>query len=96
MIDVENETLLTPHQACKEFPGGISLPTFWRYVGPKGVRGARLESIVCGGKRWTSVEAISRFIASQNPDQSPAPAITPAQRKRQAEAARQELERIGV
>ena len=97
MIDTENETLLTPAQACKEFPGGISLPTVWRYMGPKGVRGARLESLVCGGKRWTSKEAICRFILAQNADEQPAPAaITPAQRRRQSEAARAELERAGI
>lgn len=92
MIDTENETLLTPNQACHEFPGGISLPTIWRYMGPKGVRGARLESLVCGGKRWTSKEAIARFIAAQNADDAPAaPTITPAQRRKQSEAARAEL-----
>jgi hypothetical protein len=97
MIDVENETLLTPNQACKEFPGGISLPTVWRYMGTKGVRGARLESLVCGGKRWTSKEAIARFIAAQNATDLPAaPKITATQRRRQSEAARLALQEMGL
>ena len=97
MIDPENERLLTPAQACKEFPGGgISLPTFWRYIGPRGVRNVRLESLVCGGKRWTSKEAIDRFLRAQNPDKTSPPSVTPAKRKRQSEAALVELQRMRV
>ena len=96
MIDRGKEFLLAPAQACKVFPGGISLPTYWRYIGPRGVRGVQLESFVCGGKRWTSKEAIDRFIAAQNPDEASPPAITPSQRRRQSEAARVELQRRRV
>ena len=96
MIDRGKEFLLAPAQACKVFPGGISLPTYWRYIGPRGVRGVQLESFVCGGKRWTTKEAIDRFIAAQNADDTPAVAITPSQRRKQSEAAQQELERLGV
>ena len=96
MIDQETETLLTPARSCKEFPGGVGIATVWRYMS-KGVRGVKLEYFVCGGKRWTSKEAISRFVDAQNTDQTPAPpAITPAQRRRQSEAARAELERAGI
>ena len=96
MIDIKNEKLFTPSQACNEFPGGISVPTIWRYFGPRGVRGVRLESFVCGGKRWTSKEAIERFIAAQNVDEAPPPSITPAQRRGQSEAARQALKQSGI
>ena len=96
MIDRGKEFLLAPVQACKEFPGGISLPTYFRYIGPHGVRGVQLESFLCGGKRWTSKEAIDRFIAAQNPDETSPPAITASQRKRQSEAAQTELEKMGV
>jgi len=96
VIDRGKEFLLAPAQACKVFPGGISLPTYWRYIGPRGVRGVQLESFICGGKRWTSKEAIDRFIAAQNPDEVFPPAITPAQRRRQSEAARAELQRMGL
>ena len=96
MIDRGKELLLAPAQACKEFPGGISLPTYFRYIGPRGVRGVRLESFLCGGKRWTSKEAIHRFIVSQNPDEASPPAITASQRQRQSEAAQEALQRKGV
>ena len=95
MIDRGKEFLLAPAQACKVFPGGISLPTYFRYIGPHGVRGVQLESFVCGGKRWTSKEAIDRFIAAQNPDEAPVAAITPIQRRKQSEAARIELQKMG-
>lgn len=97
MIDRGKESLLAPAQACKVFPGGISLPTYWRYIGPRGVRGVQLESFVCGGRRWTSIEAIDRFIKAQNQDKaSPPRKITPEQRRRQSESAQQQLERMGV
>ena len=96
MIDREKETLLPPNLACNEFPGRVSLATVWRYMGPHGVRGVTLESFVCGGKRWTSKEAIERFIAAQNVEEAPPPSITPAQRRCQSEAARQSLKESGI
>jgi len=96
MIDRGKDFLLAPAQACKAFPGGISLPTYWRYIGPRGVRGVRLESFICGGKRWTSKEAIVRFIDAQNPDEQTVAVITASQRQRQSEAARQALQEAGI
>ena len=98
MIDVETETLVQFSDARSAFPGidrRLSLATLhrWRL---NGVRGVKLETILIGGLRYTSREAISRFIASQNSDDAPAPSITPSQRRRQSEAAQQELRRMGV
>ena len=96
-IDVELETLLTFEDARTAFPGDkrLSLATLhrWRL---NGVRGVKLETVLIGGLRYTSREAISRFIAQQNAAEVPAAAITPSQRRKQSEAARVELERIGV
>ena len=85
-IDTELETLLTFDDARTAFPGDrrLSLATLhrWRL---NGVRGVKLETVLIGGLRYTSREAISRFIAAQNADEFPAaPAITPTQRRRQA------------
>jgi hypothetical protein len=98
MIDVESETLVQFPDARSAFPGDrrISLATLHRWR-QKGVRGVKLETKLIGGFRYTSREAIARFIEAQNADDVPcAPAITPAQRRRQSEAARQELVKIGV
>lgn len=96
-IDAETETLIPFAEARTAFPGGkrLSLATLhrWRL---HGVRGTRLETCLIGGMRYTSREAIARFIARQNASEAPTPSITPAQRQRQAEAAQRELARSGV
>lgn len=100
-IDVNSEDLLTLRDARSEFPGGrrLGLATIqrWRL---HGVRGVKLETLLIGGSRYTSREAIARFIAAQNGADTAAVdaavAVTPARRRRQAEAARAELERAGI
>jgi hypothetical protein len=98
MIDVEAETLIQFPEARSAFPGDrrVSLATLHRWR-QKGVRGVKLETTLIGGLRYTSKEAIVRFIAAQNAHDTPAapapPAITASQRRRQSEAARQELVR---
>jgi len=97
-IDTERETLVSFSDARSSFRDGRrkSLATLhrWRL---QGVNGVKLETCLIGGMRFTSLEAIARFIAAQNADDTPAaPVITPAQRRRQSEAARTELEKMGV
>jgi hypothetical protein len=59
-IDIRREELLTLGQASRSLPGKPALSTCWRWH-RKGVRGIRLETIVIGGKRFTSAQAIERF-----------------------------------
>jgi hypothetical protein len=96
-IDLQSESLLSLQQSRTAFPGGkrLSLATLhrWRL---KGVRGTRLETILIGGQRYTSTEAIGRFIAAQNASDSPVPTISPDQRRRQAEAAQRALAESGI
>ena len=95
-IDFETETIITLGEGCRAFPpNGISDATMARWI-QKGVKGVKLETLLIGGRRVTSREAISRFIVAQNPDDAPVAAITATQRRKQSEAARTELERIGV
>ena len=61
-IQLSSESLLSPTQARNHVPGRPHVATIWRWM-TKGSRGVRLESIVCGGRRFTSVEAIQRFVA---------------------------------
>ena len=94
-IDPELENLVHFAEATRAFPGRtLCLQTLhrWRL---RGVRGVRLETCLVGNLRFTSREAISRFLAAQNVDEQPAE-ITPSQRRRQSQAARKELERIGI
>ncbi len=95
MIDYEVEDMIPFELAGNEIHGRPDRSTLYRW-GSKGVRGTKLETLLIGNKRWTSKEAIGRFIAAQNADQTPAPSITPSQRQRQSEAARRELEKLGI
>ena len=95
-IDINVEDLIRFAEAARCFPGGgIAIQTLhrWRL---HGVRGARLESCLIGGARFTSRQAIDRFVEAQNAGDSSPPAVTPAQRQKQSAAARRELEKLGV
>lgn len=61
MIDITKETPLSLAQAAKALPGRPHLSTVWRFA-TRGVRGVRLNSFMSGGRRFTSVEEIHRFI----------------------------------
>jgi hypothetical protein len=58
------ETLVPLAAACKCFPGNPSLSAVQRWA-RKGSRGATLETILLCGRRYTSREAIARFIRGQ-------------------------------
>ena len=59
-----DETLLPLSKACKRFPGKRTRSTLERHA-RKGVRGVVLETILICGRRYTSEEAIQRFIRNQ-------------------------------
>ena len=69
MIHVETEKLLVPREVCRMFPGrsgkGIAICTVTRWM-LKGRKGHKLESLVAGGQRYTSREAVGRFLAKLN------------------------------
>jgi hypothetical protein len=60
MIDVATERLVTLTQAAKLLPDCPSVCTLWRWR-TRGAGGRRLESVLLGGKVYTSVEALQRF-----------------------------------
>jgi hypothetical protein len=55
------ETLIPIAEAARLVPGRPHLATLHRWIA-RGCRGIRLESILVGGRRFTSREAIARFI----------------------------------
>jgi hypothetical protein len=98
-IDIRTETVIPITQAPKHFPGRPNVSSVYRWFG-KGSRGARLETIVVGAKRFTSVEAIERFIertTANSPGAVP-PSTRPTSRQRQAaiRRAERELEEAGI
>jgi hypothetical protein len=73
MIDPDNERLITLNDVCRMFPGpqgkGLSRSTVWRWI-LHGRRGHKLESLMAGGQRCTSREAVARFLAALNPEEA--------------------------
>lgn len=96
-IDVDTEVIITLGDACRAVPPkGVSPATMARWI-QRGVRGGtRLETILIGGRRLTSREALSRFFVAQNAIESPPLSITPKQRLQQSEAARKALAEMGI
>jgi hypothetical protein len=93
MIDPNVEELIPLTRAARvinpQRPPHVA--TVWRWTG-NGVRGVRLESLLVGGVRNTSREAIGRFLAKLNADE---PGAVPAPPNRRAEKAAAELQRRG-
>ncbi len=65
MIDVCEEALFPLSQGPPGLKRRVSAATWWRWA-TKGVRGARLDSVVLGGRRYTSAEALARFTRALN------------------------------
>ena len=98
MIDIQTETVVPIAEAPQHIPGRPSLATVWRWV-LNGTRAAgKLESILIGGRRFTSVEAIQRFAQQSTAaaDGDATPVRTCKQRERAIEQAERELERAGI
>ena len=58
-----DEELLSLSQAAKSLPSRPHPSTVWRWT-KRGVRGVRLETIVIASRRFTSREALERFVAA--------------------------------
>jgi hypothetical protein len=102
MVDIANEALLTLAEAAARFPGrngkrcSIQTVYRWCYRGVHRPTGTvRLESVVIGGRRYTSQEAIKRFVERLNPcgeDVNPQPLPRSLDtRLRESDKAQQEL-----
>lgn len=61
MIDPRAEQLIPIGEAAAHIPGRPHRATIWRWI-QRGIRGVVLDSVRVGGRRYTSVEAIHRFI----------------------------------
>ena len=97
MIDLSTETVFPVNEAPKHIPGRPSQASVWRWV-LNGVGGVKLESILIGGKRFTSSESIQRFCDRRTAaaDGEPAPTRTPRQREREIAAAERACEQAGI
>jgi hypothetical protein len=62
MINIQTETLRLLTRAHQDVPSRPHWHTPIRWW-QRGVRGIHLESVLIGGRRYTSAEAIARFLA---------------------------------
>jgi hypothetical protein len=98
MIDLANEKLLSLSQAARSLPGPPHPNTLWRWH-QRGVRGVKLETVLIGGRRFTSFEALERFVHGVTSAADPIPAAkwrTPRQREAAIRRAEEALRRAGV
>jgi hypothetical protein len=97
MIDPQTESLVSLTDAAKSLPNRPNLTTVWRWRN-RGVRGIKLETILIGGRRMTSREALSRFFAATTAAAEGARVVseTPRQREKRLRAAEKRAEALGV
>lgn len=101
MIAIDDEELLTLSEATKRLPHGragksVHVATLHRWASLGGLQGVRLETVKIGGMRYTSAEALERFIERcTNPGITRASRTTRA-RERQIKQAEVELAEAGI
>lgn len=74
---IADENLFALNEVPGRLPKRISLQTVYRWA-TKGVNGIVLESIRVGGRKFTSSEAIQRFLRASNPVPQPRGAARPS------------------
>ncbi len=68
MIDLDSEQVIKIGEAPNYLPHAPTLQTIYKWLNqPQNP----LESIRIGGRRYTSVEALRRFVANCNADSAP-------------------------
>ena len=103
MIDVTTENLITLSKAARDLPSrngkrGINNSTVWRWT-VRGIRGVKLETVLVGGTRFTSQQALNRFFHASTAAAAGVvvPAVrTSAQRQRAIDRAEEELIALGM
>lgn len=97
MLSLLNEQRLSPVRAARR--AGVSLPTIGRWFG-RGVAGVRLESFRLGGRRFTTVEALERFVEATTAAATPGGYTPQVRTNRQREVsisrAERELKQFGI
>jgi hypothetical protein len=103
MIDISTETVVTLTQATRHVPSRrqgakTAVSTVWRWA-MRGIRGVKLETLMVGGRRCTSTEALQRFYerVTAATDGTACPSsLSTRRRQQQVEAAERELEAAGI
>ena len=96
MIDTRSEQLFLPPEAAKHTPGRVHVSTIIRWMLTGVAGGLKLESITVGGRRYTSREAIDRFVERCTNPADDTSSRSTRQRDRAAVKAGDELAAMGV
>jgi hypothetical protein len=96
-IDIAVEDLLPLNQAARVLPGRPHISTLWRWH-RRGIRGIRLETAVVGGTRYTSRQALQRFVdrTTAAADGQTPPVSIDRSRERAVARADAELDAAGI
>lgn len=94
MIDMESEDLLSLAEAAKILPGRPHVSTLWRWATPGvGPDRTRLETISIGGRRFTSRQALARFVLALSGRDGTSHRGHLAEREKAAADAQEQLDR---
>ena len=94
-IDPLSADLVTLAESRNLFPTRPHISTIWRWI-QRGTRGHRLDTCYVGGRRYTSHEAVARFLSALNNNGATAPAEPSKRRQRQIDQAEAELQAAGM
>lgn len=94
-IDLSAESVIGMPEASRRLPGCPNLSTLhrWRL---HGCRGHKLDTVLVGGRRYTSIEALDRFLAAINGGAIATPNLTAAAARSQKATAAALRERHGI
>lgn len=85
-----------PINRCSDFiPGNPHCATVWRWA-TRGVRGIRLATVIIGGRRMVTPQALEDFLQRLNADQPIDESETNDDVARRAKAAKQGLAAFGI
>ncbi len=93
MIDLQSERLIAIKEIPRHVPGRPHIATCYRWIQH---RLNPLETVRVGGRRFTSVEAISRFIQRCTDPNATRPAKLSKRRQREIDKAERELQAAGI
>jgi hypothetical protein len=91
VIDSQTETVLTFAEASKRLLTRPDISTLHRWR-KRGIRNQRLETLLIGGKRCTSVEALERFFAAATAAGEQVTDLMPSVNEREAQIRAAEVE----
>jgi hypothetical protein len=96
LISLE-ETLISLTEAARRLPGRPHASTLWRWHA-RGIKGVHLETLAIAGRRYTSTQALDRFVAATTyaATGQPTPLRTLRQRERDQVLAEKELRQAGI